>query len=119
MGMTILEALQNKKPCGRKALVNNESLKVIYDLCRKHQAEIEEAFSRGYSWKQIDEACRKSWQEYSTAASGITWWRTGHMVESCYRAVKHGTTAGEPIHAKKPAKKKAKPLSLKVTVEKR
>ncbi|MBQ7215784.1 MAG: hypothetical protein IJS39_07340 [Synergistaceae bacterium] len=115
MGMTILEALQNKKPCERKALVNNESLKVIYDLCRKHQAEIEEAFSRGYSWKQIDKACRKSWQEYSTAASGITWWKSGLLVADCYRAMKKGATVGKI----KPTKEKAKPLSLKVTVEKR
>lgn len=113
MGMTILEALQDKKPCGRRMLVNNESLKVIYDLCRKHQAEIEEAYSRGYSWRQIDEACRESWQEYSKLASSITWWKSGLLVAECYRAIKKGTTVGS-----KP-KKKGKPLSLEVTVTKR
>ncbi len=50
MGMTILEALQDKEPQGKNFVVKNESLKVIYDLCRKHMAEIEEARARGYSW---------------------------------------------------------------------
>ena len=112
MAITILERLQDVKPNGRKFHVKNESLQVIYDLVRKHMAEIEEAQSRGYSWKQIDDACRESWQEDGKAASGIVWWKDGHLIESCYRAIKNGSSAGHST------KKKA-PLSLEVTVTKR
>ncbi len=111
MGLTILEALQGKAPQGENFVVKNESLKVIYDLCRKHMAEIEEARNRGYSWAQIDDACRESWQEQNSVAAGIVWWKTKNFIESCYKAVKNGTTAR--------TKKKTKPLSLEVTVTKR
>ena len=114
MSLTILEALQDKQPQGRNFFVKNESLKVIYDLVQKHMAEIEEARNRSYSWPQIDNACREAWQEQGALASSIVWWKDRHLIESCYRAVKNGTTAGK----KTPAKKE-KPLSLKVTVEKR
>ncbi len=113
MAVTILERLQDVKPNGSKLWVKNESLQVIYDLVRKHMAEIEEARSRGYSWKQIDAACRESWQEYGKVASSIVWWKDGHLVENCYRAVKKNTTAG------KSARTKTAPLSLEVTVTKR
>ncbi len=113
MGMTILEALQGKFPTGGRK--RNVSLRSVYDLIRRHQVEIEEARNRGYSWIQIEDACREAWEVNGVLPKAIKWWRTGHMVESCYRAVKHGTKAGEPIHTKK----KVKPLSLKVTVEKR
>ena len=116
MGLTILEALQDKFPNG--AMKRNVTLKCVYDLIKKHQAEIEEARDRGYSWKQIDVACREAWEKNGTLPKNITWWRTATMVESCYRAVKNGTTAGEAYPAKKLTKKE-KPLSLKVTVEKR
>ena len=110
MGLTILESLSDKTPCGFHA--QNRSLDVMYELIRSHEAEIEEARERGYSWKQIDEACRESWQEHSDKAAGITWWKGGLMIESCYRAVKHGITVGK-------ASKKKAPLSLEVTVTKR
>lgn len=113
MAVTILERLQGVKPNGGKFWVKNESLQVMYDLVRKHMAEIDEARSRGYSWTQIDEACREAWQEYGKSASEIVWWKDGHLVESCYRAVKKNTTAG------KSAKTKTAPLSLEVTVTKR
>ena len=73
MGLTILEALQDKQPQGRNFFVKNESLKVIYDLVQKHMAEIEEARNRSYSWPQIDNACRKAWQEQGALASSIVW----------------------------------------------
>lgn len=110
MAVTILERLQGLPPRGCSA--KNPRLKVIYDLIRRHMAEIEEARSRGYSWGQIDEACRQSWQEDGKAASGIVWWKDGHLIESCYRAIKNGSSAGHST------KKKA-PLSLEVTVTKR
>ena len=113
MGLMILEVLQGKEPNGKNSFTKNESLKVIYDLCRKHQGEIEEARERGYSWTQIDDACREAWQEQSNLAEGIVWWKGRHFIESCYKVVKNGTTA------KSKAKKKAKPLTLNVTVEKR
>ena len=109
MGLTIIERLQNVTPRGNNA--KNIRLKVIYDLIRRHMAEIEEARARGYSWPQIDDACRMAWQEDSQAASGIVWWKDGHLIESCYRAVKKGQSGLK-------AKKKA-PLSLNVTVTKR
>ena len=112
MGLTILEALQDKFPNG--AMKRNVTLKCVYDLIKKHQAEIEEARNRCYSWPQIDNACREAWQEQGVLASSIVWWKDGHLIENCYRAVKNGTTAG-----KKTPVKKEKPLSLKVTVEKR
>ena len=113
MGLTILESLQDKKPCGRRFRVKNESLKVIYDLVRKHMAEIEEAISRGYSWKQIDAACRESWQEQSDKAKGIYWWESAHLIADCYHAVKRKGT----VHKK--AKEKKTPLSFEVQVTKR
>ncbi len=113
MAVTILERLRDVKPNGKKFHVKNESLQVIYDLIRKHMAEIEEAIERGYSWKQIDDACRESWQEYGKAASSIVWWKDGHLVESCYRAVKKNASVGKGTKAKKA------PLSLEVTVTKR
>ena len=106
MGLTILENLADKKPCGRHT--KNESLSLMYELVSSHRGEIEEALERGYSWKQIDEACRVSWQEQSDKACDIYWWIGGHMVENCYRALKNGVTA-----------RKKKPLSLEVTVTKR
>ncbi len=48
MAVTILERLRDVKPNGKKFHVKNESLQVIYDLIRKHMAEIEEAIERGY-----------------------------------------------------------------------
>ena len=117
MSLTILEALQGKFPNG--ALNRNSTLKCVYDLCRKHMAEIEEARNRGYSWTQIDVACREAWEQNGVLSKAIKWWRTGHMVESCYRAVKNGTTVNESLSKTNPTKKKTKPLTLNVTVEKR
>ena len=113
MAITILERLQEVEPRGKKMFSQNASLKVIYDLVRKHMAEIEEARDRGYSWPQVDKACRESWQKYGDVAADIVWWKTPTLIADCYRAVKRGTTTRN-----KPTKK-AKPLSLKVTVEKR
>ena len=95
MGKAILERLLERTPNGRKLHVKNESLGVMYKLVREHSAEIEEAFARGYSWRQIDEACRECWQENGHEASGITWWKNGDLVRVCYHAVKHGTTVGK------------------------
>lgn len=111
MGLTILEKLAGQKPWGMH--VRNKSLALMYELVRKHQAEIEEALSRGYSWKQIKEACRASWQEESDKAAGISWWRISNLVESCYRAVKNGTSVGNS------SPKEKRPLSLEVRVTKR
>ena len=113
MGLTILEALQDKRPRGKSVLIKNPTLRAVYDLIRKHMAEIEEARERGYSWTQIDKACREAWEQNGKLPQEITWWRCDTMVETCYRAVQNGTT-----HKGK-TKSKEKPLSLKVTVEKR
>ena len=110
MSKTILESLAGKKPCSSRIYVKNASLSVIYDLVRTHMAEIEEAIARGYSWKQIDEACRESWQIANNKAAGIVWWRSGDMIQSCYKAVKHGTTAG-----KKAARTASVALDMRIT----
>ena len=109
MGVTILERLHEVKPNGRALFAKNESLRVVYDLVRKHMGEIEEARSRGYSWRQIDGACRETWQADGKLAN-IVWWKLSLMVEDCYRAVKNGTTVVK--------KHKTAPLSLMVTVTK-
>ena len=106
MGVTILENLAGQKPSGRHA--KNQSLAVMYELVRSHRGEIEEAIERGYSWKQIDDACRVSWQEQSDKAAGVVWWANKCLVQACYKAIKHGVTIG-----------KKKPLSLDVTITKR
>ena len=113
MGLTILERLKDEEPRGKSLVIKNPTLNAIYDLCRKHQAEIEEARERGYSWTQIDAVCREVWEKNGTLPKNITWWRSDTMVESCYRAVKKGTTANAS------PKKREKPLSLEVTVTKR
>lgn len=97
MTKTILESLSGKQPCGQRQ--KNASLSTVYELVRRHMAEIEEALARGYSWKQIDTACRESWQVESDKALGIVWWKSGEMIEHCYRAVKKGTTAGRKARA--------------------
>ena len=96
MSKTILESLSGKQPCGQRQ--KNASLSTVYELVRRHMAEIEEAIARGYSWKQIDTACREVWQEESKKAAGIVWWKSGEMIEHCYRAVKTGRTAGRKAH---------------------
>lgn len=106
MGITILERLSKELPQGRR--IRNKSLNVIYELVRRHQGEIEEALARGYSWKQIDEACRISWQEESEKATGIVWWKSKHLVEDSYNALKKGST-----------QKGKNPLTLEVKVTKR
>ncbi len=108
MAITILEQLQLEVPHGKRS--KNGSLGVIYDLVRKHQAEIEEARDRGYSWKQIDMACYEAWKSSGKLPTDFVWWRSKLMIADCYRAMKNGTTAG---------KGKKKPLSLEVTVTKR
>ena len=111
MAITILERLHDVKPNGRKIHVKNKSLQVIYDLVRKHMAEIEEAQARGYSWEQIDEACREAWQEDSKLASSVFWWKSSTLIADCYRAIKKGK-------ATKPVATKTAPLSFEVTVTK-
>ena len=112
MGLTILEALHDKTLQGKHK--RNETLRLVYNLVRKHMAEIDEARSRGYSWKQINDACREAWEESEKLPENLIWWKSKMMIADCYRAVKKSTTVGR----NKPAKKE-KPLSLKVTVEKR
>lgn len=112
MAITILELLQDQTPCGNKIKIRNESLKAIYSLITRHMAEIEEARERGYSWKQIDEACREAWQDSGDSAKGIFWW-SGGLIESCYRTLKRHSAL------KQKEKGKKKPLSLEVTVTER
>ncbi len=89
MAMTILEALAGEKPCGSKLHILNETLKPIYRLIQHHIGEIEEAQSRGYSWKQINEVCRKLWHD-DPEAKKIVWWKNPDMIEQCYYKVKKG-----------------------------
>ena len=91
----ILEQLLEDEPRGLKYRGKNKSLKVIYRLVQKHLAEIEEAFARGYTWEQIDEACRRTWQEASKAALGIKWWPNGKLIEYGYRVVKKAQAIGK------------------------
>ena len=99
MSKTILESLSGKQPCGQRQ--KNASLNVIYGLVRKHMAEIEEAIARGYSWKQIDTACREVWQEESKKAAGIVWWKSGDLIEHCYKTVKREKSSKKPHRAAK------------------
>ena len=94
----ILEKLLGKEPKGLKYRGKNKSLRVIYRLVQKHLAEIEEAFARGYTWEQIDEACRRSWQEESKAALGIKWWPNGKLIEHGHKVVKKAQAIGKKAH---------------------
>ena len=89
MAITILEALASEKPCGSKIRILNETLRPIYRLIQKHMAEIEEAQSRGYSWRQINEVCRKLWHD-DPEVKKIVWWKNPDMIEQCYYKVKKG-----------------------------
>ena len=109
MAVTILEALSAEKPNGSHA--KNKSLEVVFALIRHHMGEIEEARSRGYSWKQIDAVCRELWKA-DAKCSQIVWWETGHLIRDCYSAVKTGTS----LHDKKSSKKSVK-YSVEVTEE--
>ncbi|MBR0168814.1 MAG: hypothetical protein IJQ08_09095 [Synergistaceae bacterium] len=113
MAITILEALANEKPSGSKIRVLNETLRPIYRLIQKHMAEIEEAQSRGYSWRQINEVCRRLWQD-DPEAKKIVWWKDPHMVAQCYYKVKHEKM---PIHDTPAALKRAsiRKYSVEVT----
>ena len=94
----ILEKLLGKDPKGLKYRCRNKSLRVIYRLVQKHLAEIEEAFARGYTWEQIDEACRISWQKESKAALGIKWWPSGKLIEHGHKVVKKAQAIGKKAH---------------------
>ncbi len=109
MALTILEALSTEKPNGNP--VRNKSLEVVFALIRHHLEEIEEARTRGYSWKQIDGVCRELWKA-DAKSSQITWWKTGHLIRDCYRALKTGTL----LHTKRPDRKSVK-YSVEVTEE--
>ncbi len=89
MATTILEALASEKPCGSKLRILNETLRPIYRLVERHMAEIEEAQSRGYSWKQINEVCHKLWHD-DPEVKKIVWWKDHHMIEMCYHKVRKG-----------------------------
>lgn len=108
MAVTILEALSTEKPCGNRVHAQNETLRAIYGLIEHHMAEIDEARDRGYSWRQIDEVCRKLW-ENEESCKGLVWWRGKDLIASCYRAVKKGKVPTRPntsIRKKLPAVKK-------------
>lgn len=115
MAMTILERLASEKPRGRKICVLNETLKPIYRLIHHHMAEIEEAQSRGYSWRQINEVCRELWQD-NPEAKKIIWWKKPMMIAECYHRIKKGQTPSRinPIARKKTTAKK---YSIAVTEE--
>ena len=109
MALTILEVLQDQTPKGTRA--KNESLRDICALITKHMGEIEEARERGFSWKQIGEACRQSWTDGGKIGANFYWWSDNLVIESCYQAIKRNCAV------KKKGKKK--PLSLEVTVTER
>ena len=88
---SIMHELEGVSPCGTRK--RNASLSVMYRLVRKHLSEIEEAYSLGYSWRQIDSACYRAWAEHGGPASGIWWWSDGGLVEYCYHAVKKSSAA--------------------------
>ena len=108
MAVTILEALSTEKPSGSH--VKNKSLKAVFALIQHHMAEIEEARSRGYSWKQIDGVCRELWKA-DAKCSQIIWWKDGHMIESCYHAVRTGSS----VHGKRKAEQEPLKFSVEVT----
>lgn len=110
MALTILEALSKEKPCGGKLRVYNESLEPMYSFVKRHMAEIEEARTRGYSWKQIDAACRNLWSR-EEAGTDIVWWKNQHMIASCYKAVKRQTTTKRAKPQSNP------PMSRKYNIE--
>ena len=112
MALTILECLHGVEPKGVRK--KNMSLNIVHNLVKKHLAEIEEARERGYSWRQIEAACRSSWEGGGKLTSEVIWWKTNATVEGVYRELK----SNAPLHGKV-KKEVKKPLSLEVTVTER
>lgn len=110
MATTILEALVKEKPNGSH--VKNESLRIVYLLVKQHIVEIEEARELGYSWMQIEEACRELWKG-EEKASRIVWWKTKSLVGSCYHAIRKGIL---PKDGLKSMQKKASSPNKKYSV---
>ena len=61
MELSILERLSEEEPRGRRYIRHNRDLGGIREWLKSHSSEIDEARSRGYSWKQITRACVKKW----------------------------------------------------------
>ena len=87
MATTILEALIEEEPRGIAA--RNESLDVVYALVNLHMDEIEEAREHGYSWRQIEEVCKKQW-ETNAKCTKIIWSESHSLIMRCYQALKEG-----------------------------
>jgi hypothetical protein len=57
----------------------------MYKFVREHLSEIEAAYEEGYSWEQIDEACREVWKSDSKRSPLLSWWTKSNLTEYSYR----------------------------------
>ena len=107
MATTILEALKGKQPKGLAA--RNESLDIVCTLVNLHMDEIEEAREHGYSWRQIEEVCKKQW-ETNAKCTKIIWSESHSLIMRCFQALKEGRKPhhilGRPEASKKTTSKK-------------
>lgn len=113
MATTILEALIEEAPRG--LAVKNESLDIVYALVNLHMDEIEEARQHGYSWIQIENACKELWKT-NPKSSKIIWPKTKILVMRCYKAIKKGRKPQYILRPREASKKSAsKKYSIEVT----
>ncbi len=114
MAKTILEALIEEQPNGLTA--RSESLNIVHALVKLHMDEIEEAREHGYSWTQIETACKELWK-LDSKGSKIIWPKDNDLIRRCYQAIKEGRKLrklglkSREVHKEKNAKK----YSIEVT----
>ena len=111
MATTILEALKGKQPKGLAA--RNESLDIVCTLVNLHMDEIEEAREHGYSWRQIEEVCKKQW-ETNAKCTKIIWSESHSLIMRCFQALKEGRKLQCSF---KPKKNNIKTPSKKYSIE--
>lgn len=111
MAKTILEALIEEQPKGFSA--RNESLDIAYALVNLHMDEIEEARQHGYSWMQIEDACKELWKT-NPKSSKIIWSKTKMLIMRCYQAIKKGR---KPHYVLAPTNMNTKNASKKYNIE--
>ena len=90
MELSILERLSEEEPRGRRYIRHNRDLGGIREWLKNHSSEIDEARSRGYSWKQITRACVKKWVT-SGQFAGVYLRQDEDLLQDCYYEVKKET----------------------------
>ena len=87
MELSILERLSEEEPRGRRYIRHNRDLGGIREWLKSHSSEIDEARSRGYSWKQITGACVKKWTMGGQFV-GVYMRQEEDLIRDCYYEVK-------------------------------